>query len=168
MKVLVGTFNQEKASVIVKSSRTFVWSSSTIASIYLFVPLLPPYSGIIYIKALARQAQVNLSSDIIQIWFIYLFYLMSSILWADRQEPCRAAIYSDDTQPHNNIKEKVCWCWCSCEWLLIFTLLFALLFFLCMVCILYKMDVWHTNIIRNSYCIHIQDNKSSIVIATFS
>ena len=108
MKVLVGTFNQEKASVIVKSSRTFVWSSSTIASIYLFVPLLPPYSGIIYIKALARQAQVNLSSDIIQIWFIYLFYLMSSILWADRQEPCRAAIYSDDTQPHNNIKEEVC------------------------------------------------------------
>ena len=106
-------FNQEKApvgafSVIVKSSLTFVWSSSTIASIYLFVPLLPPYSGIIYIKALARQAQVNLSSDIIQIWFIYLFYLMSSILWADRQEPCRAAIYSDDTQPHNNIKEEVC------------------------------------------------------------
>ena len=85
-----------------------VASSSTIASIYLFVPLLPPYSGIIYIKALARQAQVNLSSDIIQIWFIYLFYLMSSILWADRQEPCRAAIYSDDTQPHNNIKEEVC------------------------------------------------------------
>ena len=115
--------------VIMKSLRTFVWSSSTIASIYLFVPLLPPYSGIIYIKALARQAQVNLSSDIIQIWFIYLFYLMSSILWADRQEPCRAAIYSDDTQPHNNIKEKVCWCWCSCEWLLIFTLLFALRFF---------------------------------------
>ena len=112
MKVLASTFNQEKAivgafSMIVKTSQKVVASSSTIASIYLFVPLLPPYSGIIYIKALARQAQVNLSSDIIQIWFIYLFYLMSSILWADSQEPCRAAIYSDDTQPHNNIKEEV-------------------------------------------------------------